>query len=80
MTPDQKKVVKGYLEEMSNSMLRAEAERTLQREATKRISDEAQLDKKLLRRLARIYHKQNFTEEQQTNEELTELYETVVQN
>ena len=77
-TIDRKKI-KGLLEEMSNSMTRQEGEREFQREAIKAAAENSGIDKKLLRKLSRIYHKQSFTEEQQTNEELTQLYESIVQ-
>jgi hypothetical protein len=75
-----RKKIKGLLEELSNSMTRQEGEREFQREAIKAAAENSGIDKKLLRKLSRIYHKQSFTEEQQTNEELTQLYESVVQS
>lgn len=74
---DNKKIL-GVLKELSNSKTRQESERDFQREAIKAASDEFQIDKKQLRRLAKVYHKQNFTEEVQESEEFQQLYETIV--
>jgi len=73
-----KNKLNGFLTEMSASKTRAEAERDFQREAIKRIADETQIDKKVLRQLAATYHKQNFVELAQQNEEVASLYTTIV--
>lgn len=65
------------LDEISNSMTRAEAERTYIAEAIAEAADNFQIDKKVLRKLAKTYHKQNYNEEVSTMETFTELYETV---
>jgi len=75
---DKKKVL-DVLKEISNSMTRAEAERDFQKEAIKAASDEHQIDKKTLRKMARVYHRQNFSQEVQQHEEFEQLYETIVQ-
>lgn len=75
---DKKKVL-GVLKELSNSMTRAEGERDYQKEAIKSASEDAGIEKKIFRKLARTYHKQNFTEEQQDSEAFLSLYESVVQ-
>lgn len=74
---DKNKVL-GVLKEISNAMTRIEAERDYIKEAVKAAADEHQLDKKILRKMASVYHKQNFEEVQGENEEFSELYETIV--
>jgi len=65
------------LDEVSNAMTRAEAERDYIKEALTEAADNFQIDKKVLRKLARTYHKQNYNEEVSTMETFSELYETV---
>lgn len=75
-----KNKIKAVLRELSNSMTRAEAERDFQKEAINQASEEHQIEKKLLRGMARIYHKQNFSEVRTQNEELASQYESIVGN
>lgn len=46
--------------ELSSSMTRVEGERDFQKEAITEFAEKFEVDKKLLRQVARIYHKQNF--------------------
>ena len=68
-----KKALRSFCGEMSASMTRMEGEREFQREAIKEFADKWEIDKKLLRQVARVYHKQNFytvSGEQHTMEEV----------
>lgn len=76
--PAERKKVMDALQEISASMTRIEAERDLIKNILDRIEDEFEIPKKPARKLAKIYHKQNFTEVQQEQEELETLYETIV--
>lgn len=55
-----KKALRDFCGEMSASMTRAEGERDFQKEAVKEFADKWEIDKKILRKIARVYHKQNF--------------------
>lgn len=77
-SPEDKKKIKGSLIEISNSMTRSDAERDLIKEIVNEMHDTFDIPKKTIKRMARIYHKQNFHTEQQEMEELGELYTTVV--
>jgi gamma-glutamylcysteine synthetase len=68
----------GVIKELSNSMTRVDGEKSFQKEAITAAAEEHGIEKKLLRKLAKTYHKQNFTEEKTVAEEFTELYETVI--
>jgi gamma-glutamylcysteine synthetase len=68
----------GTLKEISNSMTRVDGEKTFQKEAINSAAEEHQISKKLIRKLAKAYHKQNYTEEKATAEEFSEIYESVV--
>ena len=74
---DQKKLL-DMLREASNSLTRIESERTLISEAIKNVAEKYEIPKKTFRRMAKVYHKQNFNEEQETHQEFELLYETVM--
>jgi len=72
-----RKAILDCIKEISGSMTRIEAERDFISEAIKNICDQKQLSKKALRRMARTYHKQNFTQEIEDHQEFEALYETI---
>lgn len=63
--------------EISNSMTRVEAERDFVKDAVNSICDELQLDKKIFRRMVKVYHKQSFADEVVKDSEFQELYDVV---
>jgi hypothetical protein len=65
------------IKEMSNSMTRVDAEQDFQKDVIDKVNDDLGLEKKYVRKLASIYHRQNFTTVQQEQEELVELYEAI---
>jgi hypothetical protein len=77
-SPADRKKIKDALIEISDSMTRMEAERDLIKDIVKDVSDNYQLSKKQISRMAKIYHKQNFIVEQQEMDELESLYITIV--
>lgn len=72
-----KKAIVDFCNEMSASMTRAEGEREFQREAVKNIAEQHQMDKKMLKRIARIYHTGKFSRTQEENTELENTYTTI---
>ena len=77
-SPEDRKKVFDCLKELDASMLRASAEKDFQKEAIERLTEQVEIDKKHVKSMARIYHKQNFTEVTQDNEDLVALYEEIV--
>jgi intein-encoded DNA endonuclease-like protein len=77
LTPEQKKDLQGAIQEISNSMLRTEAERDLIREIVKEKSDTLQIPKKVISKIAKTYHKQNLAQEVADHEDFVELYEKI---
>jgi hypothetical protein len=79
-SPADRKKIKDALQEISNSMTRMDAERDLIKEIKADLHEDfkEQLSKKQISKMARVYHKQNFTEEQQAADEFETLYEEVV--
>lgn len=73
--PAARKAIKKCMEEISASMTRIEGERDLIKESIANISEEYELSKKTFRRLARVYHKQNFSKEVAEHEEFELMYE-----
>jgi archaellum component FlaC len=78
ISPEDMKKLMGALKDMSNSMLRVEAERQLQKDVRNDIYEELNLNKKVFSRLAKTYHKQNYTEEVEINDEFEKIYEGVI--
>lgn len=76
-SPADRKAIKSALDEISGSMTRIEAERDLIKEAISNTCDNFGLNKKTFRRMAKVYHKQNFTQEREEHEEFETLYETI---
>jgi len=66
------------LREASNSLTRIEGERDLIREMKKRVCDELQLEKKVINRMVKVYHKQSFQEEVAEHEQFETLYGSIV--
>jgi intein-encoded DNA endonuclease-like protein len=77
LTLEQKKDLQGAIQEISNSMIRTEAERDLIREIVKEQSDTLQIPKKVISKIAKTYHKQNLAQEVADHEDFVELYEKI---
>lgn len=75
--PESRKAIKKVLDELSGCMTRIEGERDYISETIKKLSEDYQLNKKVLRRMAKTYHKQNFSSEIAENEEFEIMYEQV---
>jgi hypothetical protein len=74
---DKEKLMR-VLRTCSESLVRISAERDLIRDEVKAICDQLQLPKRVVNRLVKTFHKQNFDEEVSVNEQFQTLYETVV--
>ena len=78
--PADRKAVYDALREISNSLTRMEAERDLISETLKSVKDKFELPPKYVRTLAKIYHKQNFNQFKEEQNEVEFLYEAVTGN
>ena len=74
---DREKLLK-VIRTCSYSMARMDAEKDLIREEIAEISKTLEIPKKLVSRMVKVYHKQNYDEEVTTHEQFEQLYETVV--
>lgn len=75
--PVQRETIVNALKEWSNSAVRVEAEKDLQKNIIEDLSDKVDIEKKYLNKLATMFHKQNFAQFQQEREEIEELYESI---
>jgi hypothetical protein len=74
---DKDKLLK-VLKTCSDSLARMDAEKDLIREEVKEICQQLELPKRLVNRMVKVYHKQNYDEEVAVHEQFETLYETVV--
>jgi hypothetical protein len=74
---DKQKLFK-VVKECSDSLTRIEGENDFIKESISEIAKQLQLPKKLVSRLVKVYHKQNYDEEVAVHEQFETLYETVV--
>ena len=65
------------LKELDDSMTRVDVEKDIQKTIKGNVCEELGLKKKVLTRLAKVFHNQNFSEEVELDEEFSKLYETV---
>lgn len=75
--PADRKAIYDAIREISNSMTRMEAEKDLISETLKSVKDKFELPPKYVRKLATIYHKQNFNQIKEEQAEVEELYESI---
>ena len=73
--PAARKAIKKCMDELSASMARIDGERNFIKEAIDNICEEYEMSKKTFRRLAKVYHKQNFSKEVAEHEEFETMYE-----
>lgn len=71
--------IKAALVEMSNALTRIEAEREFIKDAINALSDEYELDKKLIRKALKAFHKANFSQEEAEANDFFQFYTTVVE-
>ena len=72
---EDKKKIKGALQEASNSLTRIDAERDLVKNIMNDTSKNFQIPKKTVKKLINVYHKQNFSKEVAEHEEFETMYE-----
>ena len=73
--PAARKAIKKCMDELSASMARIDGERDFIKEAIANICEEYEMSKKTFRKLAKVYHNQNFSKEVAEHEEFETMYE-----
>lgn len=79
LTEEDRKTLRKAIMEMNDSLTRIGAERELQKEITNEMADKLGMDKKLFKRMARVYFRANFKDEVQENTDFEEFYSTVIE-
>ena len=77
--PTDKKRIKNALFEISNCMTRIGAEKDLIKDIVNDLADDFELSKKQVNKIARAYHKQNYSQQVAESEEFQELYESLIE-
>ena len=78
LTDTQRKELKEAIVQMNDSMTRVAAERDYQKETINNISDKTGVDKKIIRRMSKVYFRANYSEEQEENRQFEEFYDGVM--
>lgn len=74
---EDRKRIRGAMEEISNSYARTEAERDFVKEAINNLSEDVDIPKNILRKMARIFHKQNMADVVSEVEDIEALMESI---
>jgi uncharacterized FlgJ-related protein len=75
--PKDKDTIKKMMDEISNSYTRIKSERDLIKDTIDSLSEEYEIDKKHLNKMARAHHKQNYTSLTGENEDFEFLFENI---
>lgn len=76
--PADREKLLNVLRECSASLTRTEGEKDFIKEAVSNVCKDLQLPKRLVNRMVKVYHKQNYDEEVAVHEQFETLYETIV--
>ena len=74
-TPEDKKLLRGMIEELDSSMTRVDAEKDLQKDILARAQEELGIKKALVSKLAKIYHTQSIDKVVTEKTEIEDVYE-----
>ena len=74
---DQQKLL-GVLRECSGALTRVGGEKDLIKNAVSDICTQLNIPKKIVNRMVKVYHKQNYDEEVAVHEQFESLYQTIV--
>ncbi len=74
----QRKELKEAIVQMNDSMTRIAAERDYQKETINNINDKTGVDKKIIRRMAKVYFRANYAQEQEDNRSFEEFYDGIM--
>lgn len=78
LTTENKEKLRKAIRELNDSMVRTAAERDLQKEIIKDASENLGIDKKIIRRMAKVYYNANFANEVEENRTFEETYGEVL--
>lgn len=72
-----KKRLRDFCGEVSGAMTRIEGEQDYIRESIKDFADETKIEKRILRKIVKLYHKQNFMTQSSENAEVENVYQQI---
>lgn len=75
--PADRQKIKDAISEISTAMMHIADQRLLIKESIEDLSEQFEIPKKTLRRMAKLYYEQKYNEVQAENEELSFLYEQI---
>jgi len=75
--PNKQKLLKAMIVEMTNAMARADGEKDHIKEIAKEASEQFEIDKSTINKLAKTMYKQDFASLQAENEKFEQLYEAL---
>lgn len=78
LTDAQRKELKEAIVQLNDSQTRVASERDYQKETINSINDKTGVDKKIIRRMAKVYFKANYAQEQEDNRSFEEFYDGVM--
>lgn len=78
LSDEDKSKLRGAIQSLNDSMTRAAAERDFQKEALNEVADATGVDKKIIRRMAKVYFRANYSQEQEDNRQFEEFYDGVM--
>lgn len=78
LSDEDKNKLRSAIQSLNDSMTRAAAERDFQKEAINEVADATGVDKKIIRRMAKVYFRANYSQEQEDNRQFEEFYDGVM--
>lgn len=78
LSENDRKKLKGAIQEINDSMTRAAAEKELQKETITKICEELGLDRKIVRKMGKTYFKANFNTEVEEQKTFEEFYDIII--
>jgi hypothetical protein len=78
LSDSQKKELKEAIVQLNDSLTRVASERDYQKDSINTISDKTGVDKKIIRRMAKVYFRANYAQEQEDNRQFEDFYDGVM--
>lgn len=80
LSNEEKKKVKNVIYALNDSLTRVAAERELQKEAINELFEELGIDKKIVRRMAKVFYKANYNTELEEHNSFQEFYDGILKD
>lgn len=77
LTNGEKEKLKGVVKEMNDSLTRIASEKEFQKEAIDKAAEEIGIEKKLIRKLSKVYFTATYDQEVEAQEEFRDYYDSL---